>query len=60
MKGELHIIPDLCNEEAIYYVFIGDEYIALYTSFKNYVAYATSHRAMLKRKKVKELGWVEK
>ena len=26
MKGELHIIPDLCNEEAIYYVFIGDEY----------------------------------
>jgi hypothetical protein len=32
----------------------------LTTEFKNYVAYATSHRAMLKRKKVKELGWVEK
>lgn len=35
MKGGLHIIPDLCNEEAIYYVFIGDEYIALYTSWED-------------------------
>ena len=29
-------------------------------TFRMFVAYATSHRAMLKRKKVKELGWVEK
>ena len=35
MKGELHIIPDLCNEEAIYYVFIGDEYMTVYLSWED-------------------------
>lgn len=35
MKDELHIVPDLCDEEAIYHVLIGDEYITTYTSWED-------------------------